>query len=337
MIKSIISAIPNFAMCTLKLPLGFLDYIEGSTRGFFWRGKDIHKKGKCLVKWENVCKPKRLGGLGILNLRTQNIALLMKYIFKFMNKDDLPWVKLIWKAHYENDRLPQNNRPVGSFWWKDCLKLFDSFLELAACVPGEGGTIRLWMDKWSDELLRYKLPHLYSFAKSQSISIKQALAVLSDEETLDLFHTPLSVPAVHQFAQFNNLLTGHMDVSTADKWIMSSSKKSYSSKRVYDTLMTSNPAPSPFQWIWKSRVLPKHQIFFWLLLQDRLNTRDLLARKQFHIENYNCVLCSQGMSEEYIHLFFECDFSRNFWWKLYLEWDTDLDLFSMLIQAKKTH
>ena len=67
-IKSIISAIPKFAMCTLKLPLGFLDYIEGSTRGFFWRGKDIHKKGKCLVKWNNVCKPKRVGGLGILNL-----------------------------------------------------------------------------------------------------------------------------------------------------------------------------------------------------------------------------------------------------------------------------
>ena len=101
-VKSIISAIPNFAMCTLKLPLGFLDYIEGSTRGFFWRGKDIHKKVKCLVKWENVCKPKKFGGLGVLNLRTQNTALLMKHLFKFMNKVDVPWVNLIWQAHYPN-------------------------------------------------------------------------------------------------------------------------------------------------------------------------------------------------------------------------------------------
>ena len=44
----------------LKLPLGFLDYADGVTRGFFWRGKDIHKKGNCLVKWENVCKPKKV-------------------------------------------------------------------------------------------------------------------------------------------------------------------------------------------------------------------------------------------------------------------------------------
>ena len=152
-IKSIISAIPNFAMCTLKLPLGFLDYIEGSTRGFFWRGKDIHKKGKCLVKWENVCKPKKVGGLGVLNLRKHNIALLMKHLFKLMNREDLPWVKLIWQAHYTHDKLPQNTGPVGSFWWKDCISLLNTFLEIASCAPGAGGTIRLWLDQWTDEIL----------------------------------------------------------------------------------------------------------------------------------------------------------------------------------------
>ena len=36
-------------MCILKLPLGFLDQVEGSTIGFLWRGKYIHQRGKCLV------------------------------------------------------------------------------------------------------------------------------------------------------------------------------------------------------------------------------------------------------------------------------------------------
>ena len=94
-VKSIISSIPNYAMCTFKVPLGFLDHIEGSSRGFLWRGKDIDKKGKCLVKWENVCKSKQDGGLGVLNLCTQNIGLLMKYIYKFMNQKDIPWETLI--------------------------------------------------------------------------------------------------------------------------------------------------------------------------------------------------------------------------------------------------
>jgi hypothetical protein len=54
-----IAAIPNYVMCSLKLPLGFLDHVEGTARGFLWRSKDIEKKGNCLVKWEKVCKPKK--------------------------------------------------------------------------------------------------------------------------------------------------------------------------------------------------------------------------------------------------------------------------------------
>jgi hypothetical protein len=69
-VKSIITAIPNSAICTLNLPLGFLDHVEGSARGFFWRGKDIEKKGKCLVKWEKVCKPKKAGALVCLALES---------------------------------------------------------------------------------------------------------------------------------------------------------------------------------------------------------------------------------------------------------------------------
>jgi hypothetical protein len=30
----------------------------------------------------------------------------MKYLHKFYNKDDLPWVQLIWSKYYENGKLP---------------------------------------------------------------------------------------------------------------------------------------------------------------------------------------------------------------------------------------
>ena len=99
-IKSIITSIPLFAMCTIKMHLRFLDLVEGSARNFLWRNRDIDKRGNCLVKWEHICKPKKAGGLGVLNLRTQNTALLMKHLHKFMNRVHIPWVKLIWEAHY---------------------------------------------------------------------------------------------------------------------------------------------------------------------------------------------------------------------------------------------
>jgi hypothetical protein len=47
-----------------------------------------------------VCRPKDKGGVGILNLKVQNEALLLKYLHKFYNKVNTPWVKLIWNTYY---------------------------------------------------------------------------------------------------------------------------------------------------------------------------------------------------------------------------------------------
>lgn len=57
--------------------------------------------------------------------------------------------------------------------------------------------------------------------------------------------------------------------------------------------------------------LGKHKIFFWLLLRDRLNTRNLLRRKNKILEDYSCVLCTTNCEETSFHLFFYCPFSRS--------------------------
>jgi hypothetical protein len=43
--------------------------------------------------------------------------------------------------------------------------------------------------------------------------------------------------------------------------------------------------------------------FYWLLLQDRLNTRGLLKRKNMKLESYTCELCLLQMEEKLKHLF----------------------------------
>jgi hypothetical protein len=48
-----------------------------------------------MAAWKLVTRPKKKGGLGILKLRVQNDALLMKNLHKFFSKANLPWVKLI--------------------------------------------------------------------------------------------------------------------------------------------------------------------------------------------------------------------------------------------------
>jgi len=38
-------------------------------------------------------------GLGGLDLRLHNDALLLKSLHKFFNKENLPWVNLVWKNY----------------------------------------------------------------------------------------------------------------------------------------------------------------------------------------------------------------------------------------------
>jgi hypothetical protein len=87
-----------------------------------WRGNSEKKRGGNLVAWEVVQKPKDKGGLGVINLRLQNDALLMKHLHKFYNKSDIPWVQLVWFRYYSN-KVPHASREVGSFWWNDVLRL----------------------------------------------------------------------------------------------------------------------------------------------------------------------------------------------------------------------
>ena len=77
MINSAITPITTYAMCTLKLPAGVIDNLDRIRKQCLWRGNDTSKKGGNLAAWPMV-KPKLKGGLGVLNIRLQNDALLLK-------------------------------------------------------------------------------------------------------------------------------------------------------------------------------------------------------------------------------------------------------------------
>jgi hypothetical protein len=137
-----------YSMCVLKIPITIFVHFEKSGWQFLWAKKETDKHGKCLAKWELVCRPKDQGGLGVLNLRLQNQALLMKNLYKFYNQHDIPWVQLIWRAYQYNNTTPHSGTAKGSFWWRDCLSLMEKFKELTTCNIGSGKSISLWTDKW---------------------------------------------------------------------------------------------------------------------------------------------------------------------------------------------
>jgi hypothetical protein len=57
--------------------------------------------------------------------------------------------------------------------------------------------------------------------------------------------------------------------------------------------------------IWSSKALPKLKVFLWLLMHDRLNTHDIMLRKNWKVDSgLECVLCNATNVETRNHLFF---------------------------------
>lgn len=107
-----------------------------------------------------VCPPKTEGGLGVLNLRTQNEGFLLKYLQKFYNKMDVHWVKLILEKYYANGKLPDHT-VKGSFWRRNLLKLLDKYKGMAVVSLQDGSTCSLWHDLWDCKIHRLEYPELY--------------------------------------------------------------------------------------------------------------------------------------------------------------------------------
>lgn len=77
LVKSVMSAIPNYIMQGATLPIHLCDKLDKINRDLLW-GSTNEKRRLHPVGWEKVIRPKEEGGLGIQLARAKNIALLAK-------------------------------------------------------------------------------------------------------------------------------------------------------------------------------------------------------------------------------------------------------------------
>jgi hypothetical protein len=278
-----------YYMSTLKIPLIVIRQIDKYRKHCLWRGSDLNKKENCLAIWKKVTRSKNRGGLGVINIEVQNKALLLKHLHKFFNKENVPWVQLTWAAHYSGQAAPQALKPKGSFWWRAICKLFDSYAGCAKASVGRGTSVLFWENIWDFGCLKELFPHLYSFAKEPRCSVQRFLSRIGNLE--QVFCLPLSVEASQQLAELlESLDTWQRDENLDDSWTYIWGSGIFATKKAYTHLIGQAEAAAPFRWIWDSKCQGKHRIFFWLLLNDRLNTRNLLRRKKFDLPSVK--LCS---------------------------------------------
>jgi hypothetical protein len=124
-------------------------------RNFLWHGSEDPRRRNCQVNWRRILRPKRLGGLRILDLKKFNTALRLRWKWRRWTVPSKPWT---------------------------CLTVPMSAVEKAlfrACTHisvGNGNRTRFWNDRW----LRGQRPRdiaslLYRLAWQKNLTVAQAL------------------------------------------------------------------------------------------------------------------------------------------------------------------
>ena len=103
------------------------------------------------------------------------------------------------------------------------------------------------------------------------------------------------------------------DDNSKDFWSYISGSRQFSSSKVYKSLIGVVTVHSVFSWLWASKCQPKHKFFFWLLLQNRLNTRGMLKRRHMALDSFTCENCILQHEEILEHLFLRCSFAKACW------------------------
>nr|XP_040251774.1 uncharacterized protein LOC120968845 [Aegilops tauschii subsp. strangulata] len=196
---------------------------------------------------------------------------------------------------------------------------------------------------WSDNLqfdgqvssLQLRFPRLYSYVKDPWVTVME---FLDSQDIFQHFHLPLSSQAFDELTILQSMLGGLIRApGSKDIWFWKGTAKGYSPKLFYSHTFVSASFNPLAAWIWKSSCTMKIKVFAWMLIMDRLNTKDMVDRRHWHLEDgVNCVLCPLQTKETRDHLFFNCNFSVRIWNYLQIDWSSGDSMAHLVLNASRS-
>ncbi|KAK4384561.1 hypothetical protein Sango_3048800 [Sesamum angolense] len=297
--------------------LGVLKLLEKKMRAFLWQGSSGSRNAK--VAWDQLCKPKAEGGLGIRSLIITNQALILKQLWRILQNDGTSiWVDWIQQYRLRHTTLWTFNRVAGSWGWKKMLKLRPILQRGVIYKVGDGSSFSLWQDIWHD-----RGPLCLNFPCGPEVTGLPLTLTLSSV----LQHNRWSWPA-----STDNDITEIMSQlpptypSAADTICWRSTSGSFTIKTA---ILLIQPSATRVHWqglLQGKFKIARHGFILWLAILEKLSTMD---KPWVPGEANFCVLCGGQFNETHDHLFFNCWYSKRcltilktkikFQWP-YLEW-----------------
>ena len=202
------------------------------------------------------------------------------------------------------------------------MQVSDIYRGITKAEVAAGDTVLFWKDKWKNEVFQDRFPSAFSFATDPDMSVRQ---LLSSDRLSEVFHIPLSHEARQEVTDLQADTMGVSITEDKDSWSCVWGRGVFCSTQYYAYCFSQVQVDDVFKWIWESKCTMQWKVFLWLLLSERLNTRNMLKRRHYRIQNddYTCLLCCNPPEEDITHLFFTCPFSQRCWDALGIQWPND--------------
>ncbi|GJV77516.1 RNA-directed DNA polymerase, eukaryota, reverse transcriptase zinc-binding domain protein [Tanacetum coccineum] len=231
---------------------------------------------------------KQKGGLGVSSYFALNRALLFKWLWHFISKDD----------------------SCGRGAFKHFMVFGDLWMGLGGRhLVGIGVDTLFWEDVWMRELpLKCQYPRLYAVAVKQ-ISIADKFRFASIDSSFR--RVPRGGVEVEQYEELGSRIALVQFAQMNDRWSWSpigDGEFSVKSVRnlVEDSLLSSNLCHTR----WVKEVPIKINIFAWRVQMDKLPSRLNMSRVGIDIQSILCPNCGVGV-ESVAHLLFSCSLARD--------------------------
>ncbi|XP_057747786.1 uncharacterized protein LOC130966983 [Arachis stenosperma] len=310
LIQSILATIPSYCMQTMKIPAAVCQKIDKICKDFLWESSEGERKIH-LLNWDNICKPKEKGGLGLRKAQDSNSLFLMKLAWSLIHNRDKLWVKVM-RAKYGcgEDILPKiQHRSSNSNAWLGINKVWEKFKTNLIWRLGDGNKALFWKEQWIPGFTNLKEVALTNLEEDK-LNEKvvdyvnengdwdwEALNRVLPEEVIDILYT-IKAP---------NLQIGEDSIS----W-MSCPNGVFSIKSAYETFyIEDGEEQSLYKQIWKAKLPQRLRSFCWLFTHEALLTNHKRRRRGL-TEDGNCPRC-QGEEETLLHTLRDFPFIRTVW------------------------
>ncbi|XP_057780066.1 uncharacterized protein LOC130998670 [Salvia miltiorrhiza] len=333
LLRSVLFSIPIYQLSFSKIPKKVLSEIRSLMCKFLWVG-GVEGKKICWVKWEELCREHREGGLGLKNLEWFNSALMAKWLWRFLSERESLWARVIKSCQGEifwdggGFRLKGRSEPKTG-WWRKVLSLSWGpngkwLRENLEIQVGNGASVLFWHHCWIGESnLSEIFPRLCRLSTNQNGSIssmgewREGNWVWNFNWSRELWDREKE-----QVQCLENMISQiRIEEGKTDKWRWKASKGDiFSVKSAYRAISTDG-SHSPnrgfeteLSSIWKAPAPPKVITTAWKVLRGKLATCDNLLKRKVVIQHQEalCVLC-KTTTETVDHLFFSCEKSYQLW------------------------